>query len=449
MSHVSPCPSYRWLALALLALLAPSIGACRGASRPTAGRADPQAQPAAPGAPQPSGQPGVGPRAPAAGPGQRLQPSDFSYRGAFRLPEDFGWGARGMALQPAAAGRPAVLLVIGRDQRPVELGRVALVAPVPVSDFRQAPLAPLLGPIASFDGSLAESVSTEYVFGSGIAYVPRRGTQRSDKLYGSIDNWYGVEDETFPTVWFSELDGSRPRGLFHVGPKRAPFHGNMAGDYLFAVPQWYADANLGGRSLVTGKTRGAFHGSQGPTLFAFRPWDSEQPSGDLDALPLLFYRIRYPECAGPNVGDPRRCDFPGFTMCDKWQAGAFVESGPRRAIVLSGVKGLGPNGYGEAPSAKSCEPSKGYHCDPFERQVLFYDVDELGAVARGRREPWSVVPYAVWRPGELFLQGHTCGQMGGMTFDPATGTLLVAEKGLGENNDAAVHVWAVAPAPGR
>jgi hypothetical protein len=296
-----------------------------------------------------------------------------------------------------------------------------------------------LAPVRSFDGDIVEGI-TDTGFASGIEVVARRGAQGSDKLYGSVDNWYGVVEQSHPTVWISELDGSSPRGPFHVGPPIPAFHGNQSGDFLFQVPADYASRYLGGRTLVTGKTRGAFFGSQGPTLIAFAPFAQEQPRGDLDAVKMLGYRIKFPTCAGPNVGDPRACDFPGFTMCDHWEGGSFVNTPSRNAVLLVGRKGLGPNRYGE-PHAGACGESKGYHCDPYERQVLFYDVDELGAVALGQREPWSILPYAVWRPVEFLLQGRTCGEVGGMAYDPQGKRLFIIERGIGDNNGAVVHVW--------
>lgn len=310
------------------------------------------------------------------GPSQRLTPADFTYQGALLLPDAFDWGARGLAFVPGADG--GSLLVLGADQRPAEFARVSIPAPVQSRSLASLSRARMLDRMRNFDGSIVEGVNEVAPLASGIELVPKRGSQKTDKLYGSIDNWYGVVDESHPTIWMSEPDGSSPRGPFHVGPRKPPFHGNKAGAFLFAVPGWNADAYLGGRTLVTGKSRGAFFGSQGPSLFAFRPWDTDQPTGNLDAVALLYYRIRFPDCAGPNVGDPRSCDFPGYTMCDEWEAASFLEHGSKRAVLILGKKGLGPNHYGEPPRHGTCQDDKGYHCDPYERQVLLYDVDETG-----------------------------------------------------------------------
>jgi len=404
-------------------------------------------------------------------PETRLTSTQLSYQGAFRLPSQFNWGARGMASHPGGAGGAGSLLVTGFElARRVNgeeceggpdclalFGELRIPTPARNSNWERLPMADLLRPVAGFDGGRMRALN-EYTWVSDIEIVPRRGAQTRDHLYGSLNLWYaeGVRGEnTFPTIWMSDLDGSNPQGLFHVGPERTPFHGRKMGDYLFRVPQWYAEEYLGGRILVTGRARGTpassserqtiRGGSQGPTLFAFHPFETESPSGHLDALPMLYYRTRFPGCAGPNVGDPASCDFPGYTMCDIWTGAAFVEGSAGRAIVLAGFKGLGNNCYDEPPVRCNdpCSDAHGYHCQPYERQIIFYDVDEIGRVARGEADPWTVLPYETWRPTELFHTGHTCHNLGGMTFDRGGRRLFLVERGLGsaDDNAAVVHVW--------
>jgi len=410
-------------------------------------------------------------------PTERLQPADLSYEGAFRLPDSFNWGARGLSYYPDGDGGAGSLLVTGFESlsdpaHPGEscwnpdwncyayFAEVEIPAPAAEANWEDLPEAALITPLTPFDGGLASTVHREYLFVSDIEYVPHQGSQTSDKLYGSINLWYAegvVGESTFPTIWFASLNGSGTRGMFHVGPDEAPYHGRKMGAYLFTVPEWYADDYLGGRTLVTGRSRGtpadAFEpvtvrgGSQGPTLFAFHPWQSDDPTGDLDALPVLYYRVSFPGCAGPNVGDPAACDYPAFTMCDEWDGGAFADDGTRRAIMLLGYKGLGENCYDEPPvdCADPCSAAHGYHCQPYERQVIFSDVHELGHSALGNQNPWVVVPYTAWRPAEFYLAGHTCWNVGGMTFEPQHRRLFMVERGLGvsETNATVVHVWSL------
>lgn len=411
------------------------------------------------------------------GTGERLQPADFTYQGAFRLPAEFDWGARGLSFYPPGDGGVGSLLVTGFElvsdpAHPGEscwdpawncqayYGELAIPPPARQDNWENLPEAALLNPLAAFDARLAATVHREYIFVDDLEYVPRRGSQAQDKLYGSLVLWYAegeAGEATFPTIWMANLDGTGVQGMFHVGPDETPYHGRKMGAYLFSVPAWYADQYLGGRTLITGRSRGTplsglepltiRGGSQGPTLFAFRPWDSDTATGNLDALPMLYYRVAFPGCGGPNVGDPNECDYPGFTMCDDWSGGAFVESATASAILLLGYKGLGPNCYDEPPvdCHDPCSAFHGYHCQPYERQVIFYDVHALGRSARGEQDPWVVLPYAIWRPAEFYLQDAPCWNVGGMAFDTATRRLFMVERGLGpgETNAAVIHVWSL------
>jgi hypothetical protein len=76
---------------------------------------------------------------------------------------------------------------------------------------------------------------------------------------------------------------------------------------------------------------------------------------------------------------------------------------------------------------------------------LLYDTGALGQAALGEIDPWSVLPYAIWEPEELFLSNPCCYNMGGMAFDGANGRVFITERGLGEGdmNAAVVHVWSV------
>ncbi len=408
-------------------------------------------------------------------PGERLQPEDLVYQGAFRLPDDFNWGALGLTFHPQGEGS---LLVTGFQSpsdpaHPGEYcwdpswdclatyGEVAIPDPVVAASWEDLPEAEPVGPMVAFDDGLVAGLARETTFVSDIVYVPRRGSQSADKVYGAVEAWYAegeFGESTFPTIWMANLDGSGVQGLFHVGPEESPFHGRKVGAYLFTVPEWYADRYLGGRTVVTGRSRGTpvgydpvttAGGSQGPTLFAFHALASDEATGTLDAIPVLYYRVAFPGCAGPNVGDPAQCDYPDFSMCDDWSGGSFVDNGARRAILLFGWKGLGGSCY-DLPDPPvvcddPCSAEHGYHCYPYERQVIFYDVHALGDNVSSET-PWTVLPYATWRPAELFLQGHACWDVGGMTFDPASGRLFLVERGLGEGeaNAAVVHVWQVA-----
>jgi hypothetical protein len=429
-------------------------------------------------------------------PSNALMPEDFSYQGAFRLPDEFAWGALGLSYYPSGDGGSGSLFVTGfqglldgngepcyEGSRGCNgyFGEVAIPDPAIAGNWEDLPVAAFVQEMSIFDGGLVQTVHEAYSFVSDIEYVPAQGSQSGDKLYGSLNEWYpegSFGDDSFPTIWFSDLDGSNARGVFHVGPEQAPFHGIKMGSYLFSVPQSYADEYLGGRTLVTGRARGTAPpesngldgegaiagGSQGPTLIAFRAWETDDPSGNLDALPMLYYRVKYPGCAGPDIGvggEATNCDFPGFSMCDDWTGAAFIQAGDRAAIIITGLKGSTSCYYCGDPVDDSectveplpgecdimCREERGYHCGPYNRQILFYDTDQLGRAALGEVDPWSVLPYAVWVPRELYLPNPSCYNMGGAAYDLMGGRLFITERGLGEGdmNAAVVHVWTVNP----
>jgi hypothetical protein len=403
----------------------------------------------------------------------RLHPDDLAYVGAFRLPEEFAWGARGMTYYPQGRGGNGTLLITGfelpRNRAGQECtngadcfayyGEVEIPTPARVSNHGAAPQARLVGSMRRFDNALVGQPDHTLAWVSDIALLPQAGGQGRPVIYGARTMWYAeglFGEETFPTIWLANLDGSGVRGLFHVGANRSPFHGRKMGDYLFVVPQWYADQYLGGRILVTGRSRGTpvgrsrvAGGSQGPTFFAFNPaGNSDRAGSRLDALPILYYRTFHPECAGDNVGSPENCDYPHYTMCDIWTGADFVELGNKKAIVLVGHKGLGRNCYDHPPidCEDPCSDDHGYHCNPYERQVIFYDVNQLGHSAQGEGDPWEVLPYLIWRPAEFFLDGHTCFDAGGLAFDRQGRRLFMVERGLGgaDANQTVVHVWTAA-----
>lgn len=370
----------------------------------------------------------------------RVMPSDLTYRGAFRLPDSFEWGSLGMDYYADGDNGNGSLFVLGPNQQPGQVAEVRIPAPLVTSNWDQLPVAPIATDFFDSGASvIASGVDATTTSASGLVVLPGTATQ-PPKLYGSVDWWYSVDGNTFPTIWVSNLDGSNQQGMYHVGGQSMPFHGNRMGDYLFTVPKWYADTYLGGRFIVTGKTRGAFNGSMGPSLFAFKPVSAGLKAGALDAIPMLWYPEKH-SCAYPNAGDKSQCDYPQFTMCDKWRGGAFVEVGDRAAIMMLGLKGLGSNRYGE-PQSNDCSQYKGYHCDPFERQIVFYDVLELADVAAGKRDPWSVVPYHIWRPTPFKkdASGRSCGEPGGVAIDWKNRRLFAMESGP-EGGAVVIHVW--------
>jgi hypothetical protein len=84
-----------------------------------------------------------------------------------------------------------------------------------------------------------------------------------------------------------------------------------------------------------------------------------------------------------------------------------------------------------------CEHVQGWHALKREFQILFYDPSELGEVARGKRVPWSVLPYARIKAPDWFeepcryggREDLTRANPEGSAFDRSNGLLYLAQGG--------------------
>ena len=355
------------------------------------------------------------------------QPSDFEYLGAFALtgdhddePNPFSYGQRGLALDPADGN----LWITGHDWK-AQVFKVEVPVPVKSKVWEELPTAPIVVPPQAFMASCPSD--GEWHFGA-IEVL-------NDRLDGICNYWYNVSGSDLETYHRGSIAGSATEGPFHVGKRKPLYHSSMVGAYLFTIPEDWAQAvGLGSKRAVTGFSReaGAFGGSQGPTMIAFDP---DNPS---DARNLLWYREKYPNCP------PNGCDYPEYTSCDAWEGATWVaaESGP--AILLGGSKGLGETRYGLG-NPDDCDDSQGYHCDPLEIQIIFYDADEIAATLQGKGKPWDIEPYAVWHPSELW--SGACGGLGGMAYDKDRRLLLVVERQVGPDGKAVMHAYRLQDAP--
>jgi len=164
-------------------------------------------------------------------------------------------------------------------------------------------------------------------------------------------------------------------------------------------------------------------------------FDPDSPS---DAQDLVWYRTKYPSCP------PKGCDYPDYTSCDSWEGATWVSTVKGDAVLVGGRKGLGSTRYGLGEPG-GCSQYKGYHCDPYEIQTIFYDPDEIAGVLRGKVKPWEVQPYAVWRPSDLWSE--TCGSIGGMAYDAEKQLLYLVEKSAGPYGKAVVHTYGIRETP--
>jgi hypothetical protein len=389
----------------------------------------------------------------------RLRKEQIVYEGSIRpfhlgggSNETFYYGMAGFTFNPngdpngSKDGYPGSLFAIGHTYGEL-VGEFGIPSPKKSNNFDDLPVGEMLqglGDLANFSAirSAIESYTEAAGDGSltidtldGLVYV--RGKERADdRIFWTVNKYYNAGHVNHPSIGMSHPNTGNPqaKGVWRLGPSGdATFHAKSYSDYLFRIPRDWADQYVGGKFLAAGLSGGPMNQSysHGPALYAFappNPNDSPSMGASLDAQILL----RYP---------PHEGKYPGWTECDVWDGGAWVEAGGKSAVLFVGTKGLGSVRYGE-PTSDSCHGGKGYHCDPYEGQIVLYDPDELAEVAQGKKEPWEVLPYAVISESELDLPFENCG--GGLSevaYDPVSKKLYIVEHIPG--GKVPIHVFGI------
>ncbi|MBX3724452.1 MAG: hypothetical protein KF823_00860 [Xanthomonadales bacterium] len=379
-----------------------------------------------------------------------LRPEDLVYLGAFRLPgtedgpQSWSYGGRALTYVPTgdpgggADGFPGSLYGGGHahHQRVSEISipAPAIPASFDAAGYAQLPVAQTLQPFADLTGGLRAQAGVDH-FGD-LAWRPAQPGQSADLLYWTVYEYYNVAGIDFPSHGQSGLNLSQPAaaGPWRLGPAGDPvFHSMRTARYLFNLPQAFADQHLGGKSLVSGRHReaGCCGSSRGPALFAYAPWQDGQPpapGSHLGAIALLHY---------PSGGN----HFPEYRACDDWSGAVYAQGGGRDAVLVAGRKALGAERYGLGQPGDCDFGIQGYHCDPYESQILFYSPRDLAAVAAGTVPAWQVLPHARLRAGPPFWP--TCrAQLGAIAFDEVRTVLYVIQPEAFEDRPL-VHVFRV------
>jgi hypothetical protein len=387
--------------------------------------------------------------------GSLIQPADLVYKGAFAYPPDVGdqWTYSGHALayypsgDPSGPtdGYPGSLYVVGHAWYQL-VGEISIPVPVISDNFGDLPEASVLQALTDITGGWIDNCEfnddCEYREVGGLEYL-----HNNNKMAWNLRDWYNVGGYDQDSLGWSDLDMTNAQGVWHIGERfDNEFHNAKTCNYLFKAPESFANQYLEGKWLISGNHRqaGAFGGSQGPTLYASAPWEDGNPpaSGqNLDALALVYYPEDY-DCIG---NDFSQCYYPGYRADDNWGGGAWVKAGGRSAVLIFGLKGLGDNCYGtpgEDCPESLCSIYKGWHSPPYEPQILFYDPSELAQVAAGSKQPWEVVPYAIYRPLSEVLDSG-CARLNAVAYDADRNLIYVTESEAGPWGETAIHVWEV------
>jgi hypothetical protein len=380
----------------------------------------------------------------------RLTPGDIVYVGAFRLPggsggSNWGYSGGGATYYPggdprgARDGFPGSLFAFGHDWH-YFVSEVSIPRPVRSRNVKRLPVARTLQQFSNIRRGVKLTGET-FRYGA-LAYLPRQGQQKTGKLYFSFG--FHMQYKRVTSHGWRELNltAGPSSGLWYIG-QESPHYTN---DYMFEIPAQWADRYVGGRRLATGRYREGGLSGLGPTLYAIAPWqhgNPPPPGAVIKPIPLIKY--------SPHTGPHR---MKGYMHCLFFTGGAWLTWKGRSAVVLVGTMPLGKcwYGYRNGTTHHDCAPrcpeslgSRGYWASRTQPQLMFFDPNDLAAVARGQKKSWQPQPYAVFslepfmlrpkpHPNERFL-------VGAMAYDRARGFLYVFERRAEDDEKSVVHVF--------
>ncbi|MFY8199592.1 MAG: fibronectin type III domain-containing protein, partial [Pirellula staleyi] len=340
-----------------------------------------------------------------------LHQADFSYLGAFRVPQgaigpsSFAYGGTA----PAYNATNHSLFLVGHDydQAIAEISIPQIVNSSRLSDLRTASVLQSFSPVQS---RMPEWTLDSPAKIGGLQVV---GSQLVGSFFEYYDGNYSAVDSHFKLSSLNLASGTY-RGLDQVGN----MGGGFVGGYMTAVPpEWQAAL---GAPYLTGQAALSIIGrtSAGPAAFGFNPADlgsTTAPTVDYVNYPLT-HPLR-----------PETTTNPWFNLTTEINGVVFPPNSD--SVIFIGSHGTGTYCYGEAAACNDpVRLSKGPHSvgGLYAYQAWAYNANDFVDVKNGLKQPWEIQPYDVWTFDLPFPEASK--HIGGVSFDAATGRLYVSQK---------------------
>jgi hypothetical protein len=403
-------------------------------------------------------------------PSGNIEPNDLVYLGAFRLPDDNGgssWDYSGQALTYYPEGDPdgdedgfpGSLFGVGHDQQ-LYVSEITIPVPVISENLDDLNTAITIQTFQDFSDGIvvAEDMQLPVV---GLEYLPPQNGQSTGKLHFTWGQHFQYFDLSHG---WSNLDLANPQS---DGPWYFNGYTNYTtSDYLFEIPEEWANTYTPGLRLATGRFREGIWSGCGPAIFAYGPWTEGSPPTANTTLtnikPLLLYGYQEPEI--PEIISDEANHMNGYQEADHWFGAAWLTYGDRSAVIFSGTKGVGSSWYGFANGViwdyecgeqdpPTCPDvpewpynDRGYWAEDYQGQLIFFDPDDLAAVALGQMETFEPQPYATLDlTPYLFAPQLDFGEykrdiIAASAFDREHGILYVIER-LADEYKSVIHVF--------
>ncbi len=382
-----------------------------------------------------------------------IQPSDFEYRGAFRLPthpEWMGWEWGGDAMTYYPAGDPGdsgdgysgSLYGTGHAWN-MEVSEISIPTPV-ISASKNAEDLNRAATLQAFTDVRGDLFNTlNEIIRVGMAYIPAQDDQAEGKLHMAFGQHFQETGsaELIPSHMWCDLSLENTNGAWWVDGENI----YSVNDYMFDIPASWASEHADGNLLATGRYRDGGWSGQGPSIYAIAPWGYGNPppvGTHIEPITLLQYDTSY-------VNDALFSDtahtLDNYHHTDTWTGASWFTVGDRSAIAFVGTKGFGDYWYGDINGpCMDCELDRGWWSTHMGVQMILFDPAELAAVAAGVMEPWEPQPYAVidLEPQMYREADQVMFQVGAMAFDRENSLVYIFEPLVDEDRPI-VHVWKI------
>jgi len=395
-----------------------------------------------------------------------INPVGLEYLGAFALPETFSWGGEAIAWYcdgdggPAGSsdGFPGSLFMTNLNQPENGLvGEVSIPVPIISPPKNVAHLNQAVTLTQPVNIRPANVNNWEYVdiWRTGLEYVAEEG-----RLYSAWSIHYTVTGEKHASISCCNtpnLAGSTKYGAWYVGNANQPPIDAMLNDWLFAVPQSWADVNCSGRNLVVGRCRDGGLSGLGPTLYAFSKVGTTPPAANSE-LPVTTL-LEYGSVEGTDdYHFPNSVD--DYKHSDDWREALWLTADNQNAVAIIGNKALGHNWYGyngermrhdwviadvPYPEFYETDPDgKGWRAHNRQPMIIFYNPEDLARVANGQIISYEPQPYAAFRiPKDPFFgKDH---EIFSAAYDCQNRLLYVTEFVRELEGGLIIHVWRMNP----
>lgn len=396
-----------------------------------------------------------------------IHANNLEYLGAFKTPigDDYSYGGSVITFNPTNNS----LFIVGHINQQ-KVAEISIPTPVNSTDLSSLNRATVLQSLVDITEGNRELIRSD-----GTALNDGNGTRigglmvDGERLIGSLYAFYNTAGTRshFTSGTTLATTGDWGGNYTQTGSPTSSY----INGWMTKIPS-ALQSELGGQALAgNGSLSILSRTSYGPAASVFNPADIGT-SNPFPTNPLLYYDQTHPinggtnalwndttKMAGITLVDGSRSvlffgyhgfgprNYGGFSsnpiFADECSAPDICVTGPKGWAVCAdknncttGRKGIPYDTHPDCssylnPGSDGCyyDPTgmgdKGPHAYPYRYQVWAYDANDLTAVKAGAKQPWEVLPYAVWEPPINFNPTHQFG--GAAAYDASTGRLYVAQ----------------------